>query len=278
MLSYRHSFHAGNYADILKHIVLIECLEHLLKKDKPFDYIDTHSGAGLFDLKSEHALKLEEHVAGISKLKRKNYPELSSYFSAIDAVNPSGGIQYYPGSPAIAKHFLRKIDRAWLYELHPADVKTLTRNMSGHRKTRIECSDGLKGLIANTPPVSRRGLVLIDPSYELKNEYEKVFSALKQAYQKFPSGTYALWYPVVERRKIETLCKKFASNGIKNAQRFEFGITPDSNEHGMTSAGMIVVNPPWTLFDKMSKLLPKLSKQLSEGQKELYRCDVLTKE
>lgn len=278
MLSYRHSFHAGNFADIIKHVVLTETLQHFTKKDGGFEYIDTHSGAGLFNLNSADAQKLQEHNDGISKLKSVDFPELSDYFDAIRAYNPSGQLQNYPGSPGIAKHFLRRQDRAWLFELHPKDHKTLQANMRDNRKIRVEQKDGLAGMAGLLPPTSRRGMVLIDPSYELKQEYDQVVEAMIQGHKKFSSGSYAIWYPVVDRGRINTMERKLKNSGIKNIQRFELGLSADSQEHGMTASGMFVVNPPWTLFEKMSALLPKLLANLSQDPDGFFKCDVISAE
>ena len=190
MLSYRHSYHAGNFADVLKHIVLIECLEHFNKKATPFDYIDTHSGAGLYDLRSANANKTAEYKEGIAKLKRIDFPELSHYFDVIDRLNEqqnsTKGMAFYPGSPAIAHHYVtqpeRQKDKAWLFELHSSDFRILSESMATGskamaRKIRIKQEDGLKGLLSLVPPVSRRALVLIDPSYEIKTDYRDVVEA-----------------------------------------------------------------------------------------------------
>lgn len=278
MLSYRHSFHAGNFADNIKHIVLVEILGHLIQKETPFDYIDTHSGAGLYSLNSEHAAKLEEHTNGIGKLEPGDFPELARYFEAINAYNESGALNFYPGSPSIAKYFLRPQDAAWLYELHPQDYISLCNNMGHNKKIHVFCQDGLKGMLGLLPPRSRRGLILIDPSYEIKSEYDHVFDMVVKAYKKFSTGIYAIWYPVVHRCKIDDLENKFVLSGIKNIQRFELGISADSDERGMTSSGMFVINPPWKLFDKMSTILPRLAQTLGKTQNHFYKCDILSSE
>jgi len=278
LLSYRHSFHAGNFADLLKHIVLTEILEHLIKKDKPFDYIDTHAGAGLYDLRSDTAEKLGEYSNGIGKLKAQEWPSLASYFAAIDRCNPQGGLRFYPGSPMIANHFMRPQDRATLYELHPTDFKLLSRNTRENRRIKVLNQDSLAGLLSLLPPLSRRALVLMDPSYEMKSDYDQVFKVLKNAHKKFATGTYALWYPVVERHRIRKLEKLFINSGIRNIQRFELGLEADSQERGMTASGMLVINPPWTLFEHMNSLLPELVKALDEGNGAFYRCDILVAE
>lgn len=278
MLSYRHSFHAGNFADLLKHIVLTEILEHLIKKDKPFDYIDTHAGAGLYDLQSEHAEKLGEYSNGIGKLKASDWPSLHSYFAAINACNPGDELRFYPGSPLITSHFMRPQDKATLYELHPTDFSLLSKNTRANRRIKVLNQDSLGGLLSLLPPTSRRALILMDPSYEMKSDYDQVFKILKQAHKKFATGTYALWYPVVERHRIRKLEKLFINSGIRNIQRFELGLEPDSQEHGMTASGMIVINPPWTLFTTMKSLLPELAGALDEGKGAFSSCDILVPE
>ena len=277
MLSYRHSYHAGNHADVIKHIVLIEILEHLIKKESAFDYIDTHAGAGLYDLNNEHAAKLQEYTQGFAKLQRQDFPELTSYFDVVSHYNIDGKLNYYPGSPSIASRFLRKQDRSWLYELHPRDAELLLQNNANKKNIRVMHEDGFKGMVALLPPISRRSLVLIDPSYEIKTDYHDVFSKITEAYNKFPTGTYALWYPVVDRKNIDVLERKFIRSGIKKIQRFELGITRDQFGSGMSASGMIVINPPWMLKDKMDKVLPKLVKALGK-EGAFYKSDDLVGE
>lgn len=271
MLSYRHSYHAGNYADVIKHIVLIEILEHLTKKENAFDYIDTHAGAGLYNLLSERTAKLQEYMQGIGKLKPTDWPELTSYFDVIASYNKADSLDFYPGSPAISSNFLRRQDRSWLYELHPRDAELLLENSGKQKGVRVMFEDGFKGMEAILPPISRRGLVLIDPSYEIKSDYAQVFDAIDNAYKKFPTGTYALWYPVVDRKNIDILERKFIRSGIKKIQQFELGIAADQFGSGMSASGMIVINPPWMLKDKMAKVLPKLVTALG-GESAFYKC------
>ena len=293
MLSYRHSYHAGNFADVLKHIVLVECLEHFNKKDNPFDYIDTHSGAGLYDLRSANANKTSEYKEGIAKIKRIDFPELKSYFDIIQSINEQQGVKnkgltFYPGSPAIAHQYVthpdRVKDKAWLFELHSSDFRILSESLATAskaeaRKIRIKQEDGLKGLLALVPPVSRRALVLIDPSYEIKNDYRDVIEAVIKAHKKFSSATYAIWYPVVERKRVDTMWRKLKQAGVKNIQQYELGLADDSHELGMTSAGMIVINPPWTLKAKLDKVLPRLVKELDRGDGKAFSlCQTLVPE
>lgn len=277
MLSYRHSYHAGNYADVVKHIVLIEILEYLLKKDSAFDYIDSHAGAGLYNLRNEHASKLQEYKQGIAKLDPKDWPELASYFEVISQSNSTDSLGFYPGSPLIAAHYLRKQDRAWLYELHPKDSELLLKNTAKLKAVRVMQQDGFKGILSLLPPVSRRALVLIDPSYEIKTDYAAVFDTIAAAHKKFPTGIYALWYPVVDRKNIDQLERRFIRSGIKKIDRYELGIAKDQYGTGMSASGMIVINPPWTLQNKMSGVLAKLVTVLA-AEEGFYKSDSLVGE
>lgn len=278
MLSYRHAFHAGNFADVLKHLVQVEVLQYLQQKDKPIIYIDTHAGAGMYSLTSEHSTKTAEHLSGISAIKSLDWPELTNYLTLINSINATHNQQMlYPGSPMIALQLLREQDKAALYELHPTDFKLLTENIPGDRRIKIYNDDGFKGLLSILPPTIKRGLILIDPPYEIKTDYQTVVSTLIKAYQKFATGTYALWYPVVERERINQIEEQLKNSGIRNIQLFELGLKPDTSERGMTSAGMIVINPPWTLANTLNTLLPKLAKHLGQGQ-GVWRSQVLVAE
>ncbi len=277
MLSYRHSFHAGNFADVLKHIVLIECLQHFIQKDKGFTYIDTHAGAGLYSLQSDHASKLEEYRNGIDKLYTCELPALKRYIDIVKHLNHNKQLSRYPGSPLIAAAFLRPQDAAWLYELHSTDYLKLRDNCQAFKKIRVEREDGFKNLIRLVPPLSRRALVLIDPSYEIKADYEILPKVIANAYKKFPTGTYAIWYPVVKRNQIQRMEKSLVNAGIKNMQKFELGLSEDTEERGMTASGMIVINPPWTLYKTMEALLPTLVNELAPA-KGTHAIEVLAPE
>ena len=281
MLSYRHGFHAGNFADVLKHIILVELLEYVTLKDKPFDYIDSHAGAGWYKLNSEQANKTSEYAAGVGRLNTDDFPELRQYFSLLHregkAAGKRPGLSHYPGSPAIVKHYLRSRDRGWLFEIHPTDYAALHKLMAGDTRIRISGEDGLQGMMGLLPPVSKRGLVLIDPSYEVKSDYQRVTEQLIKAHDKFATGIYALWYPVVDRQRINRMERQLIGAGIKRIQLFELGLQPDTTARGMTSAGMIVINPPWTLFGKMQSLLPKLVEKLAP-KTGTYRLEVLAGE
>ena len=276
MLSYRHSFHAGNFADVLKHIVVSEILAYLCLKEKPFEYIDTHAGAGVYSLMSKEAQKTGEYLAGVGRLTTGDWPELREYLAVVRAYNPKGELRRYPGSPAIALQYLRPQDRAWLFELHPADFATLRRFSESHTKVIAKNEEGLAGLLALLPPRARRALILIDPSYELKTEYQQVVNVVVAAHRKFATGVYAVWYPVISRRQVQWFEQQFRRSGIRDMQVFELGVARDSEDFGMTSSCMLVINPPWQLREKMAKALPALASALAGRDGEGFsRIDVL---
>ena len=280
MLSYRHSFHAGNFADVLKHLVLIKILEHLCKKDKAFYCIDTHSGPGEYVLNGDYALKNKEFESGITQLwQRTDLPEdLNTYVKLIKKFNSTDTLLRYPGSPLITQQFLRSKDHLALFELHSTEIELL--KLATHKDKRIHShhADGLVGAIALLPPKQHRGLVFIDPSYEIKSDYESVINSLIQMHKRFATGSYALWYPVIDRKRNQKLEKALKISGIQNIQLFELGIKEDSPEHGMTASGMIVINPPWTLAADMKHTLPWLSNNLGINGAGNYRIETLVAE
>lgn len=277
MLSYRHSYHAGNHGDVIKHIVLVEILEHLLKKETPFVYIDTHAGAGLFHLHSAHGEKLKEYRDGIGKLNPGAWPELARYLSIVASVNPAGKLDYYPGSPLIASTLLRSQDKGWLFELHPGDYSCLHKNISRDRRFHVRKEDGFVGLPGLLPVSSRRGLILVDPSYEIKSDYQRVVEVVARAYKKAPTCCYATWYPVIKRKSITRLVKEFVNSGIRKIDLYELCLRAD-DEKGMTASGMLVINPPWQLREKMSVILPRLAQTLAPGTEGGYTCGMLVDE
>ena len=280
MLSYRHSFHAGNFADVLKHLILIKIVEHLHKKDKPFCCIDTHAGPGLYELNSDYALKNKEFENGISRLwQQPNLPaSVEQYVKVIQHFNVTDQLNYYPGSPLIAQHFLRVQDRLFLHELHSTEIERLTQTVKKDRRIKVFHADGLKNTLGLLPPNEHRGLILIDPSYEIKTDYQSVVDTLIQMHKRFATGTYALWYPVVDRTRNQHLELALKQSAIKNIQLFELGISADTAEKGMTSSGMIVINPPWTLQADMQETLPYLATQLGLDHAGHYRIETLVKE
>ena len=280
MLSYRHSFHAGNFADVLKHIILIKILEHLKKKDKPFCCIDTHAGPGEYALDDGYALKNREFENGIGKLwQRDDFPDsVANYVNFIKKFNNTDELIRYPGSPLIIKQFLRNNDRLFLYELHSTEIELLNLAVTRDRRVKLFHADGLKNVLGLLPPNEHRGMILIDPSYEIKSDYNLVIETLIQMHKRFATGTYALWYPVVERTRNKRLENAIKASGIKNVQLFELGIKTDTHEHGMTASGMIVVNPPWTLVADMQQILPWLADVLGIEGAVLYRIETLVGE
>jgi 23S rRNA (adenine2030-N6)-methyltransferase len=284
MLSYRHSFHAGNFADLLKHSIYIHCLEYMTQKPKSLRIIDTHSGAGIYSLNSSEARKNSEHLNGIEKIW--NVTELPEIFEScrkqiMQFNNKDHHI--YPGSPALAMSFLRPIDQLFTHELHPADFRLLQNLLRSQKNAKVLHEDGMQSLLSLVPPPEKRALVLIDPSYEVKQEYQTVVSQLIKAYKRFSTGTYLLWYPVVSRSRIDEIEKTFKKSGIRNIQLFELAIAPDAQEAGMTASGIIAINPPWTLWKAMEEALPfavdLLSEDLSNSQGSgFYRLEQLVEE
>ncbi|MDC4237182.1 23S rRNA (adenine(2030)-N(6))-methyltransferase RlmJ [Pasteurella multocida] len=261
MLSYRHSFHAGNHADVLKHLVLMLIIENLQQKEKGFYYLDTHAGVGRYRLFSEEAEKTAEFEQGIARLwQRDDLPEeVASYIKLIKQVNYGGkALRYYAGSPLIAAKMLRPQDRALLTELHPSDYPLLRNNFKEFDNVTTKRDNGFQQLKATLPPKERRGLVLIDPPYELKEDYDLVVNAIEEGYKRFATGIYAIWYPVVLRQQTKRILKGLEKTGIRKILQIELAVRPDSDQRGMTASGMIVINPPWTLTQQMQNILPYL--------------------
>lgn len=280
MLSYRHAFHAGNFADVLKHLILIRILEYLKKKDKPFCCVDTHAGPGAYALDSDYALKNREFDNGIGTLwQRHDLPDgVAAYVDLIRGFNGQEPLRRYPGSPLIAQQLLRDADRLFLYELHSTEIALLTETVSKDRRIKVFHDDGLKNAIGLLPPAGRRSLVLIDPPYEMKSDYQTVVDTLVKMHKRFATGIFALWYPVVERRRNDALERALQNSGIRNIQLFELGIQADTREHGMTASGMIVINPPWTLKPDMERVLPWLADVLGENGAGFFRTRELAGE
>ncbi|EKO3660104.1 23S rRNA (adenine(2030)-N(6))-methyltransferase RlmJ [Vibrio metschnikovii] len=265
MLSYRHSFHAGNHADVLKHIVQSLILNALQQKETPFVYHDTHSGVGRYDLTHEWSEKTGEYKQGIGRLwQQTDTPAaIDSYLDAVKALNQGDELRYYPGSPRIAHAHLRAQDRMVLSELHPSDYPLLEQEFARDRQVAIYKQDGFARLKASLPPKERRGLVLIDPPYELAKEYRDVVQAIAQSHKRWSTGIYAIWYPVVNRCDIEDMLDGLANLGIRKILQIELGVAPDTNQRGMTASGMIVINPPWKLESEMQTILPFLKQAIA---------------
>ena len=237
MLSYRHSFHAGNFADVLKHIISIEILTYLTKKDKPLCYIDTHAGAGAYQLHSAQAQKTGEYKNGISKIwpKTATQPQpVQRYLAMIEQFNATDKLEQYPGSPWIAQALLRPQDKLWLHELHPSEFTILNDNLAGDRRIKFACKDGFKNMVGLLPPPERRAFVLIDPSYEIKQDYDLVVKAILDSHKRFNQGVFALWLPVVDRYRVDEVERQLTQSGIRRIHAFELAQRDDSEEYGIT--------------------------------------------
>ena len=284
MFSYRHGFHAGNHADVLKHMVLVQVLEHLLHKDKPFWVIDTHAGGGVYDLTSGYATKSGEFESGIATLwpmrKDKSIPEaVRSLLKQVQTLNEGDELKWYPGSPQIEAQMLREGDHLRLYELHPTEIKLLESHFDSVRRgVSIQHADGFAGLRGSLPPPPRRGLIHIDPPYEIKEDYRRVLQTLQDAVSRFSTGTYAIWYPEVARREslqFPAQLKRLAGDmpkvdwlhatlRVKGAER---------DGVGLYGSGMFIINPPWTLYDRLAKALPWLVETIGQDDHAAYTLE-----
>ena len=280
MLSYRHGFHAGNHADVFKHSALTLLVRALLEKDKPFFYLDTHSGAGRYHLLSEMARKNREHETGIARLwsDEAHPPEsVREYLSAVRLTNPGKDLRWYPGSPRIVRPWLRDKDRMVLCELHPSESRLLKAEFAGDQQVRTEEMDGYQALKALLPPPERRGLVHIDPAYELKDERKRLLAALQEGYQRWATGIYAVWYPIQDRATAEDFLRRFKKLGIPKTLVAEFSVLQDA-PFRLNGSGMIIINPPWKLEAQLRAALPWLWERLSVGQQGRWRVEWLAGE
>ena len=276
MLSYRHAFHAGNHADVLKHMVVIQLMRYLGQKDPAYMVIDTHAGAGVYALDGDYASKNAEYETGIAPLwNLRDMPEaVKEYVDLVRSLNPSGKLRYYPGSPYCAEKIMREQDRLRLFELHPSEVKILEENfrkLEAHaqaqgqrpsargKRVLVYRADGFAGLKALLPPPSRRGLVLIDPPYEDKRDYGRVVEVLKDALVRFPTGVYAVWYPVLQRNESRQLAERLKRLGAKSWLNVTLAIHgPQPDGFGLHNSGMFILNPPWTLEPMLREVMPWL--------------------
>ena len=277
-MNYRHAFHAGNFADVVKHTILTRILAYLMRKDASFRVLDTHAGVGLYDLHGEQAEKTGEWVEGIGRLIGRDLPApaaalLQPYLDAVRAQNPDGELRFYPGSPLITRHMLREQDRLMALELHPVDVEALRENFAGDIQVRVTHLDGWAALGTHLPPKEKRGLVLIDPPFEERNEFERMAQSLVKAHKRWPGGVYALWYPIKDLREVEGFVTALKASGIPKILRLELTIRPASTPPRMHGTGMIVVNPPFVLEEEMEVLLPVLADVLSDEGRGRWKID-----
>lgn len=267
MLSYQHGYHAGNFADVVKHTTLARLLHYVTQKDKPLLYLETHSGRGVYDLKNAHALKTAESKAGIEALwaQRKQLPDVfSQYINAIKEINAPETLRYYPGSPQLAIEALRSSDRLFFSELHPQEFDHLSQLPKRGKRVFYSDKDGLHNLAAQLPPAERRGLIFIDPSYEIKSEYRDIPLALKKAYDRFATGVYCIWYPLVDNKLHQQLLRGLTQIGAKNNLKVEFHMS-SREKQGMTGCGLWIINPPYLLADELKVALQALRKIFNPG-------------
>ncbi len=268
MLSYRHAFHAGNHADVLKHFLLLQLLQYLNQKEKPYWYIDTHAGAGMYVLDQGYAAKNAEYADGIGRLLgRSDLPAaLAEYVSLVRGLSPGDTLTRYPGSPWFAWQAMRADDRLRLFELHPSDHLLLQENFcTAGRRAKVEQSDGFAGLKALLPPPPRRALALIDPPYEEKQDYQRVPAVLQEALKRFAGGMYAVWYPMLQRAESRQLPEYLKQLPVKSWLHVNLTIgMPAADGFGMHGSGMFVLNPPWTLKAMLEQTMPYLAKVLAQ--------------
>jgi 23S rRNA (adenine2030-N6)-methyltransferase len=286
-MNYRHAFHAGNFADVVKHAVLTRLLVHLRGKPAPYRALDTHAGAGLYDLAGPEAARSGEWRNGVARLIdrfRAAGPEgalrplLAPYLDAVAALNPPGRLTVYPGSPALVRAFLRASDRLVACELEPNAAASLRRNFAKDWRIKVIAIDGWTALNAYVPPKERRGLVLIDPPFEDSGDFARLAHGLAAAHRKWASGTYLLWYPIKERAEPDALARVLRRSGIGKIMRAEISIAPAGDPSRLSGCGLIVVNPPWTLEPELQIMLPGLVPILAGAGRGGFRIDRLSSE
>ncbi|MCM2473943.1 23S rRNA (adenine(2030)-N(6))-methyltransferase RlmJ [Rhizobium sp. CG5] len=275
-MNYRHIYHAGNFADVLKHAVLARLVVYMQQKDKAFRVLDTHAGIGLYDLSSDEAQKTGEWLTGIGKLMEADLPAnvaplLAPYLDAVRELNPDGPITLYPGSPKLARMLFRPQDRLSAMELHPEDCRTLARLFEGDYQVRITELDGWLSLGAHLPPKEKRGIVLVDPPFEVENEYERMVEGLAKACRRFATGTYCLWYPIKKGAPLAEFHAALKALDIPKMLCAELNVRSD-REGGLSGSGLIIVNPPFTLKDEMHLMLPVLKQATAQDRYASHRC------
>jgi len=280
MLAYRHLFHAGNFADVFKHALLTRLLVLLERKDKPLCYLDTHAGIGLYDLSHPWAQKLAEYRDGIERVLARNDapPLLDPYLKAVHADNPDGRLRRYPGSPRIAQRLLRDTDRIVLTELNVDDCRQLAAVFADDRRVVVEHADGYQALKAHLPPRERRGLILVDSSFDRAREFERLTQAVSMAHRRFATGVFALWYPLMEPTVMRGFTRGFAATGIRKILELELSVFPENWSVTLRGTGMLVVNPPFGFEEEARTVLAWLWQTLSPEGEGTWRVTWLTPE
>jgi 23S rRNA (adenine2030-N6)-methyltransferase len=282
-MNYRHAFHAGNFADVIKHIVLARILTYLQEKEAAFRIIDTHAGAGLYDLEGDEARRGGEWLTGIARLMQARLSNetatlIRPYLDIVRAFNPRAELKTYPGSPLIARGLMRPQDRLVACELEPKARKALIAALRRDEQARVVDLDGWMALPAFVPPKERRGLVLIDPPFEAKDEFERLGTAFATAFAKWPTGIYVIWYPAKSRRATDALAQQLArlaaaAKPPATCLRLEFSVAPQLEGAALTSAGLLIVNPPYTLQGELKTILPELEMPLGQGGAARFRLE-----
>jgi len=282
-MNYRHAFHAGGFADVIKHIALVRILIHLQEKPAAFRVIDSHAGAGLYDLTSSEAQRGGEWLTGIARLMQARFsdatlPLITPYLDIVRAFNPPGELKAYPGSPLITRALLRPQDRLTACELESGARKHLIDALRRDAQARVVDLDGWTALPAFVPPNERRGLVLVDPPFEAKDEFERLADGFSEAFAKWPTGSYLLWYPVKSRRATDELARHVAAAAAATKPagkclRLEFSVALQQTGGGLVSTGLLIVNPPWTLASELKTILPELEKPLGQGGAGRFRLE-----
>ena len=274
MFSYRHGFHAGNHADVLKHVVLVQMLSYLTAKETPLWFVDTHAGAGVYSIDSAFAQKKGEFKNGIGRLwgKRDLPPALNEYIDQVKTINSDGTLRHYPGSPQIALQMLREQDRLQLFELHSTESEILQKQYAKlKRRVSVQPTDGFAGLKAVLPPASRRGLVLIDPSYEDKADYGRVLEAMREALLRFATGVYAVWYPQVQRPESKQLPRQLQQLAGSDWLHASLKVmAPARDGLGLHGSGVFVLNPPWKLEAALRPAMASLVELLGQDRKASF--------
>jgi 23S rRNA (adenine2030-N6)-methyltransferase len=282
-MNYRHAFHAGGFADVVKHAVLARILVHLKAKPAAFRVIDTHAGAGRYDLSGPEATRTGEWRDGIARLlaarlDRQVEALLAPFLDVVATFNPGGKLSSYPGSPTIARAHLRPQDRLLACELEPGAARALSGHLGGDDRVRVVAIDGWTALAAYVPPKERRGIVLVDPAFELPDEFARLADGLAVAHGKWASGTYLLWYPIKQRGERDAFVRRLRRLAIPKTLRAELEVGPPDNDERLRGSGLIVVNPPWTLERELATLLPALAAVLARDHKGGVRLDWLAPE
>ncbi|HEV2552879.1 MAG TPA: 23S rRNA (adenine(2030)-N(6))-methyltransferase RlmJ [Bosea sp. (in: a-proteobacteria)] len=277
-MNYRHGFHAGNFADVLKHVVLMRVLTHLNAKETPYRVVDTHAGAGRYDLGSDEALRTHEWKDGVARIDRSPLAPavealLKPWRDAVSGARALYGPEAYPGSPWLCRHAMRPDDRLIAAELHPPTHKKLVQAICRDERCKALAIDGWNALRGNVPPKERRGLVLIDPPFEEKDEFATLEAELIAAHRKWPTGIYALWYPVKDKLAVANLLAGINQAGIGRLLRLEIDVDRPDAAGGLSATGMLIVNPPWRLAEEARILLPALTERLAQGPQPRYLCE-----